>query len=540
MKAASSQTVVAAFAIAALAIMTSGGAGVFASSHREAPLISKDPQADITDVYAFVSPDKSDTVTFISSFNPFESPAGGPNFHSFGDDVLYEINVDNNGDAVADVTYQYTFNTTTQNGNTFLYNTGAVNSLNDATLNVRQTYTLTRVKNGQSTVIAQNVPVAPANVGPKSFPNYAAVSTEAVKSFGSTTTFAGPTDDAFFVDLGGIFDLLTIRKLPGNAGGGKDYVAGYNVHTIALQVPITDVTKDGLRPADAKASNAVIGTWTTTSRKATRVLNSDGSSTHDGAWVQVARLGQPLVNEVVIPRGFKDKFNAAKPADDAQFANFVANPELGGLFKAIYGLKVPPQADFGKSGQRDDLITIFLTGIKDLNQPAGVKPSEELRLNVAIAPAARENSLGVVGGDTAGFPNGRRLADDVTDIALKVVAGAAYPLFHPEFTPDPLAAKLGDGVDRNDKSFRTSFPYIALPWSGYDSKHGFGADVDVPPGQTGCGCEIAPGLRLGNRGNHVIALQNCLKSKGLFPASIRSTGFFGATTDASVRACKAR
>lgn len=518
---------------------------VSASSHREAPLLAADPQVDATDFYSFVSPDKPDTVTFVANYNPFEEPAGGPNFYKFSDTALYEIKVDNNGDAIPDVTYQFRFTTTRLNQNTFLYNTGPVNSLTDPNLNVRQTYTVTKVANGVSTVIAQDIPVAPANVGVKSMPNYAGLAAAAV----STTTtgskvFAGPVDDPFFAELGGIFNLLTIRKLPGNMGGGVDGLAGYNVLTIALQVPIANLTSNGSVPHATTDSAAVIGSWTTASRQTTRVLNTDGSApSNSGDWVQVSRLGAPLVNEAVIPAGMKDRFNASKPQDDAQFANYVTDPELAKLFKGIYNINVPPQGAF--PGGRDDLVAIFLTGISGLTQPPNVKPSEELRLNVAVPPATSPNKFGVIGGDNAGFPNGRRLGDDVVDIALRAVAGAAYPLFHPGYVVDPTGAQLGDGVDHNDKYFQANFPYVALPWDGYSSiphpsAYQPGTVVSTPmPPVSACPCYIPPGLRLGSRGQAVKDLQLCLKANGIYRAV--PTGYFGTysiSTMASFRRIK--
>ena len=452
----------------------------FASSHREAPLISGDPKADATDLFAFRSPDATSTVTLIADYLPFEEPAGGPNFYSFDDNVLYEIKIDNNGDANPDVSYQFRFTTNTVNPATFLYNTGPITSLTDPDFNVRQTYTVTKVTYGrggraaQSTVIAQNVPVPPVNVGPKSTPNYATLQAAAIMPLtNGGKVFAGQSDDPFFVELGGLFDLLTIRHLPGNAGGGVDGLKGYNVQSIALQVPISEVTNDGMMPTTATSSNAIIGVWTTASRQSMRVLRRDdngrGGSDHQGNWVQVSRLGAPLVNEVVIPIQDKDVWNSSKPSNDAQFANYVANPELGTLLNALYSIVVPPQGNFGTANQRDDLEAIFLTGIPGLTKPANVKPAEELRLNLAVAPAAHPSSLGVLGGDTQGYPNGRRLADDVTDISIRAVAGAAYPLFHPSFTPDATGVQFGDGVDANDAAFRTSFPYLALPWGGFAS-----------------------------------------------------------------------
>lgn len=448
----------------------------FASSHREAPLLVGDPKADATDLYAFVSPDNKDTVTLIANYIPFEDPAGGPNFESFDDNVLYAINIDNNGDAKPDISYQFRFKTTHTNPDTFLYNAGPITSVTDPAWNARQTYTLTKIENGTSTVLGTDLPTPPVNVGPKTTPNYPALQAEAINTVDGGKVFAGQSDDPFFVDLGALFDNLTIRNLPGNMGGGVNTTQGFNVHSLVLQVPINKLTKDKMMPTSATDTDAVIGVWTTASRRATTVIGADGTRTGNGDWVQVSRLGSPLVNEVVVPVSKKDYFNASKPENDAQFAEKVADPELPKLLNAVYNIKVPPQGPFGSSSQRDDLEAIFLTGIPGLTKPANVTPSEMLRLNVAVAPAATPNNLGVVGGDTQGYPNGRRLADDVVDISLKAVAGAAYPLFHPEFVPDPLAGQLGDGVDANDLSFRTSFPYLALPHGGFES---------MPPSDSG-------------------------------------------------------
>lgn len=458
----------AAVAAVTIGSVSFGPIASYASSHREAPLISGDPKADGTDLYAFVSPDKKDTVTLIANYLPFQNPSGGPNFYSFDDNVRYDINVDNDGDALPDLIYRYKFTTTRQNDKTFLYNTGPVKSLTDPNLNVRQSYSLTRVDvdAGTEAVLGENLLTPPSNVGPTSTPNYSKLQKEAIQDAGTIKTFAGQSDDSFFADLGGIFDLLTIRKLPGNAGGGVDGLKGFSVQSLALQIPTAELTSTKAAPADAKDPAAVIGVWTTSSRPSMSVLNEGGTKSASGDFVQVSRLGAPLVNEVVVPLGAKDLFNNSKPSGDAQFANGATNPELGTLLNALYKVKVPPQGDFGTPEARDDLVAIFLTGIKDLNQPANVVPSEQLRLNTAIPPTKNPNRLGVLAKDNAGFPNGRRLADDVTDISIQAVAGAAYPLFHPEFKADPLATQLGDGVDKNDKAFRSSFPYVALPDDG--------------------------------------------------------------------------
>ena len=417
---------------------------VKASSHREAPAISEDPVADLTDVYAFVSPDNASTTTLVMNVNPFETAAGGPNFHRFGDDVLYEFNIDNNGDAVADVKYQFRFKTTYANPNTFLYNTNQVTSLDDPDLNVRQTYTVTEVKSGVSKVIGTNVIAAPANVGPRSMPNYRALADSAITSLdgNSVKVFAGPRDDPFFADLGAIFDLGGLRPLnkahliPLPKDQGRDYLAGFNVHSIVLQVPSSRLTN----------TDPVIGMWSTTSR---RVPGASGAA---DTWKQVARLGQPLVNEVIVPVGAKDLFNSSSPDKDLQFAKGVLEPELGKLIPVLYpGVKVPTEVKAGLGlGGREDLATIFLTGIPGLNQPKGVKPSEQLRLNTSIA--------------RSGFPNGRMLQDDVIDTALQVVAGATD--FSKEFKVFPNNA-LGDGVEFNDREFLSRFPYVGLPNDGY-------------------------------------------------------------------------
>ena len=459
--------------ILAFIIILSLSFSVFASSHREAPNISADPKADATDVYAFISPDEPNTVTLIANYLPFEEPAGGPNFYTFDDNALYEIKIDNDGDAEEDIAYQFRFKTTIQNKNTFLYNTGPITSLTDPDWNIRQTYTVTRVEDGKkskSTVLGEDLPTPPSNIGPTSTPDYPALQALALHDLGDgVQVFAGQSDDPFFVDLGGVFDLLTIRTPPGNVGGGVDGLRGYSVQSLAIQVPIDQLTRNQEAPTDPLDEAAVIGVWTTASRQEIRVLKDEGKVRYSGRWMQVSRLGAPLVNEVVIPLDKKDVWNNSKLEDDGQFANYVADPEVAKLLNLLYGISVPPQGPFGSTNQRDDLIAIFLTGIPNLTNSGVEEASEQLRLNVAIASNPTPNRLGVLAGDNQGYPNGRRLADDVTDISLQAVAGAAYPLFHPTFTPDPLASQLGDGVDTNDKPFRTSFPYLALPTSGFDS-----------------------------------------------------------------------
>jgi len=445
-----------ALACAGLAVLgTASLSPVTASSHREAPLISQDPLADNTDVYAFVSPSNQDKVTMIATFIPLEAPYGGPNFYKFDDNVLYEIKVDNNGDAREDITFQFRFKTTVRNPNTFLYNTGPITSLESANWNVQQTYSVTRVEGSwarRSNVLGSNLPTPPVNIGLRSTPNYEALATAAIRQLpGGVQVFAGQRDDPFFVDLN-VFDLLGVPPADTN---NSDSLAGYNVHAIAIEVPIAMLTANGSRPSSSNDPNAVIGIWSTASRPSTTV-RKDGDEKSQGTMIQVSRLGQPLVNEVVIPRGAKDLFNSLEPTEDAAALPFVLDPEVPKLLSLLFGVQSPPTP-------REDLVTIFLKGIPGINQPPGVRPSEMLRLNTAIPPSLSPNPFGVLGGDVAGFPNGRRLTDDVVDIALRAMAGAT-PLT-PSFLISPNNS-LGDGVSGNDKPFLPSFPYLSTPHAG--------------------------------------------------------------------------
>jgi hypothetical protein len=434
-----------------------------ASSHREAPLISQDPVADATDLYAFVSPDAPDTVTLVAAYYPMQDPAGFPNYYRFGDDVAYRINIDNNGDAIEDIFYQWEFDSEIVNPNSFLYNSGPIDSLESENLNIRQTYTLSEGRGGVLTEIASGLMTPPVNIGPKSTPDYEALADAAIAEVGDgLKVFAGQRDDPFWVDLGGVGDLLTIRQLPGNAGGGVDDLAGLNVQALVIQVPIEQLTTSGAVPASAEAADAVIGVWTTALRPSTLVY-SPGAQTASGNHVQVSRLGMPLVNEVVAPLGAKDLFNSSHPGNDAQFLGAVTDPELAKLLNLLYGDALVAVPESG----RDDLVTVFLTGVPGLNQPANVTPSEMLRLNVAIPPSETENPLGVIGGDNAGFPNGRRLGDEVVDIELRVAAGF---LLGEEFQ-NGANGLLGDGVPANDVPFLTAFPYVGTPHQGFEHMH---------------------------------------------------------------------
>jgi hypothetical protein len=427
-----------------------------ASSHREAPLVGADPQVDGTDLYVFTSPDNPATVTFVSNWIPFEEPAGGPNFYAFAEGVRYDVKIDNDGDAGAEIIYRWTFRDHYRNLNTFLYNTGQVESLGDPDLNFYQTYNLRKVvpgRPGRTKVLVRNEKVAPSHVGDASMPDYESLRDEAIVPAGmGGKSFAGQTNDPFFLDLR-VFDLLYGADF---SEVGDDTLKGFNVNTMVLQVPKTEVAKGG-----NPASNEVIGVWNTASRRKTRVQRSNGSQSFKGDFVQLSRLGMPLVNEVVVPVGMKDYFNGSKPKNDIQFLGAVNDPELPRLIEAIYGIEAP-DSDPDKPGiQRDDLISVFLTGIDGLNQPDNVKPSEMLRLNL-MTPLCEEGTcaeyspLGVIGGDNAGFPNGRRLADDIVDISLQVVEG--------ELIGNPN--DIGDGVDVDDSGFSSLFPFVSLPTSG--------------------------------------------------------------------------
>ncbi|HXJ68410.1 MAG TPA: DUF4331 domain-containing protein [Verrucomicrobiae bacterium] len=458
----------AATLLATLAAVALAPATALASSHSEAPGTSKDRLADDTDLYAWVAADAPDAVTIVGNWVPLIEPNSGPNFAGFDDNAHYYINVDNVGDSKKHLRFEFTFNTTRQNPNTFLYNTGVVSSLNDPDLNVRQGWTLTRVDvDAHSETVIGSGQVAPYFVGPVSMPDYASLAKAAVQTLGDgTKVFVGPRDDPFFVDLAAVFDLLSIRKLPGNKGKGVDGVGGYNVMSIVIQVPKTRLTKDGTAPDPSRANN-VIGLWDTAERLRNQVINGDGTITVSGPEQQVSRLGMPLVNEIVIPLGKKDLFNASEPENDvANFGANVVDPEPAKLLHALFGINVPP-------APRNDLVAVFATGVPGLNQPANVSPGEMLRLNMSIPPATKPSRFGVLAGDLAGFPNGRRLADDIVAIELKAVAGATYPLVAPSYTPDGAAGLLtqqpfspaSPGAGR----YLPSFPYVGTPHDGFST-----------------------------------------------------------------------
>jgi len=448
------------------------------SSHREAPGTSKDPVADNTDVYAFRSPDNPDTVTFIANYLPFEAPFGGPNFFEFAPDVLYSIHIDNDGDGRADVTYDFTFEVKVANPNTFLYNVGPISTISSPNWNRKQFYTVTRTDGRGSHVLGSDLPCPPCNIGPSSTADYPALAQEAVQSLGGRrTVFAGQRLDGFYVDVGSIFDLGDLRPFENlhlasmiPPTSGVNSTNGFSVHSIALQVPLTDVTRRGKAPSDPASTDSVIGVWASASRHKAAIRGAGGLIDQVGEYVQVSRLGNPLFNEVIVPMGEKDLWNSLPPSEDRQFLQYVQHPELASLLNVLYPGVFPNLA--GLSAARADLVAILLTGI-----PSGLVPgfqnytgstyADMLRLNLAIMPTSKPNALGVIGGDLAGFPNGRRVFDDVVSVELRAIAGALYPLVDSTYTPDAAASLLTDGLDQSSTSYLTTFPYLGTPQSGY-------------------------------------------------------------------------
>jgi Domain of unknown function (DUF4331) len=557
----------------AMAFLCQFSANIMASSHREAPLISNDPLADNTDVYAFKSPTNPENIVLIANYIPFEHPAGGPNWYTFGEGIRYEIHVDNNAATPgADIIYRFTFTKVNEDPTTFF-------NIRLGKENNKVTYMCERsTDSGNSWLtIVQNGKVPPPNIGPRSIEDgtvglgkpYQDLVTQAIAStpYGEKI-FCGPVDDPFFVDLGGIFDVGNVRK-----NSGIDGVAKFNCHTIAIEVPVSVLQKD--RKTVAQAANIldgdyVIGVYASASRRMIRTIYKSGDMAFDGGWAQVSRLGMPLTNEAIIPIEMKDKWNAVKPSADLQFAKYFVNPELAlYMDDSQFGAAVPGLADlriqskslgafdfrngkpglfplkgnaalngtalaenaFGsillpdnKSPRAVDLLPIFYTGVPNLppyqlatgkfgNPLAAGKPfinnflptlGDNLRLNMAVPATPRNSpdfsSLGLVqaavmgltdgrfNGSTAlqfipnmdGFPNGRRLEDDVTTIELQAVGGvvlAAVGLWYDDFAPNvtasPVTPRLlstltfNAGVTKNDTTFKAMFPYEQNPWRGF-------------------------------------------------------------------------
>ncbi len=489
------------------------GIPTFASSHVEAPLISMDRYADNTDVYAFRSTEagREGFVTIISNFIPFQDPSGGPQFYRFDDTVLYEIKIDNTGDGREDITYQFQFTTQILNPNTVLgMNTinesfgsgrtpGVISSLNDPDYNMPQTYTVRRVEASsgrRGTMLAGGLRTPPSNIGPRVTPNYEAnLAQPAIYSlpFGGRV-FAGQRDEGFFIDVGGVFDAINFRSIAPT--GGVDSLRTKNVSTIAIEVPIQALTRSRAVPANSLAADAVIGIFSTASRRGTRVIQSDGTRNSEGAWRQISRLGNPLINEVIVPLDLKDAFNSLSPEFDgtvARVVNAVLDPELPKIIQftlANYGIfsgggvniNIPP-------APRNDIAQIFVLGIP-VNAATGPtfttviagndgQPHEMLRLNTGlpVTPLASASRLGILGGDLGGFPNGRRVFDDVPDIEVRALLGGTP--FTPAFNvPGSPNNTFGDGVAANFEGFLTRFPYLQTPNQGNQPR-----PVDFPAGQ---------------------------------------------------------
>ena len=452
----------AAFLSLGLAMSTLAPTAGEASSHREAPFTASEPQIDNTDVYAFTSPDAPSTVTLISNWIPFEEPAGGPNFYPFAEKTRYDIKVSNDGDAKAEIIYRWVFTDHYRDPNEqFLYNTGPVTSLTDQDLTFYQTYDLKEIdrsgRRRQVSSLVRNAIAAPSDVGQASMPSYEDLRNQAIRAIaGGGKTYAGQADDPFFLDLR-VFDLLYGGDF---SEAGDDTLRGFNTNVLAIQVPKTDLAAGG----NVTANNSVIGVWSTAARRSAKIVDpKTGGVSFQGKFAQVSRLGHALVNEVVVPRGLKDYFNASFPNKDAQFLPKVNEPILPKVVEAVYGIEEPDSDPNKPDIQRDDLISVFLTGIEGLTQPQNVQPSEMLRLNLSTPPCeegtcADYSPLGVIGGDNAGYPNGRRLADDVIDISLQVFEGELIG------NPNDLA----DGVNANEKAFENIFPYVGLPHRGSD------------------------------------------------------------------------
>jgi hypothetical protein len=464
---------------------------LFASSHREAPITALDRSADVTDWYAFVSYDNPNHVTFILNVDPLLEPANGPNYFPFDPSVLYEMHVDNNQDGKEDVTFQFRFNTELRQPNLFTGFVGGIAGVPQITsltgagstgLGIRQTYTVTMVKNGISTCLndGQTLYAVPSNVGPETMPNYQALFNQGIFNLANgVKVFAGTVSDPFFIDLGAAFDSLNFRTgvgpiLPPNIDGddtqnfAPDAVAGYNVNSIVLEVPITMLTVDG-QLHNANQKQAVIGTYGSTSRHHLTVRNSPAPFVNTGAFQQVNREGNSLINELIIGTGSKDRFSEDEPLNDSQFSNFVLNPVLAGVFSSL-GVPVPPNP-------RNDLLILvqYEPPICPGCSASDAGPiADLLRLNTGIpaTPPGSQKRLGFIAGDLAGYPNGRRPVDDVFDISARAVAGILV-------NATEFGTPLGDGVNTKTEGFNNSFPYVMPANSGRNSVH-------IGPGQAGC------------------------------------------------------
>lgn len=499
-------------------------APIFAASHREAPITALDRTADITDFFAFVSYDDPTKVTMILNVDPFLEPGNGPNYFPFDDNIMYQIHVDNNNTATDGVVFNFQFTTEIRAPQVFTGFVGAgtgiaapasspapiapgtqivppaitaLDAAGAAGLSLRQYYTVSMTKGGTTTQLTNSTGAmlfaVPSNVGPRTMPDYPALAAQGIYSLGSgISVFTGTVDDPFYIDLGAAFDSLNFRV---GAGGGvlsaaqdaadnvntaSDFVSGYNVNTIAIEVPIAMLTSTGAMPK-ATDTAAALGFWGTTSRPRITVRRAPLPGADTGSFSQIQRMGNPLINELIIGTGSKDFWSMSLPVNDSQFASFDLDPLLARVLNAVYGIDIP-------APPRKDLLPLvtYAAPIAAAGTPAG-PVADMLRLNVAVPPTpmASRKRLGVLAGDPAGFPNGRRVSDDVTDIAARAVAGVLCGITAP--CTDSTGAtfsgtsvpRIGDGVNTNDVPLQETFPYVAFAQSGRNRRH-------VDPGEAGC------------------------------------------------------
>lgn len=464
----------------------------FAASHREAPITALDQKADITDWFAFVSPEHPDKVVFILNVDPFLEPSNGPNYFPFDPGIRYAMLIDNDQNALPDVIFEFRFKTEVRLPAVFTGFVGgiagippitALDGAGSAGLSLRQTYTVTMIKNGKEYNLCggQKLFAVPSNVGPRTMPDYEALRAQGIYELSDgIRVFAGTVADPFFIDLGAAFDSLNFRP---SAGGGvlspaedaddqhnyaPNALAGFNVNSIVLEVPITLLTADGnVHPATDK--KAVIGTWATTSRQNGHLLADEIASSGYSGWTQIQRMGNPLINELIIGTGDKDHWSQAEPKNDSQFAHYDLNPLLATIFSSI-GIPVPP-------APRTDLLplVVYTAPICPGCGPHDTGPiADLLRLNTGIAPTpvGSQKRLGFLAGDTAGYPNGRRPIDDVVDISARAVAGILL-------NPVKFGTRIGDGVNIATEPPLAVFPFVPAAYSGRDSHHS-------GPGQPGC------------------------------------------------------
>ncbi len=474
---------------ALLVVAMMAPAPVFASSHREAPVTALDTKADITDWYAFVSYDHPGNLVLVMNVDPFLEPSNGPNYFPFDPNVLYEMKIDNDHDGIPDVTFQFRFTTEIRAPQVFTGFVGGIAGIPPITsldgpgaagLSLRQSYSVVMITKRGTTLFAGEPRFAvPSNVGPRTMPQYTSLYNQGIYNLGDgISVFAGTVADPFFIDLGAAFDSLNFRAATGggvlppaiDADDTHNYapnaVAGYNVNTIVLEVPIRLLTSDGQLHGAGDAA-AVIGTYATTSRQQMTVRRSPNPPTFSGPWEQVQRLGNPLINELIIGTGSKDRFSMDVPTNDSQFASFVLNPLLATIFGS-FGIPVPPPP-------RTDLLPLvqYMPPICP-GCTQGGPIADLLRVNTGIpqTPVAQQKRLGVLAGDFGGFPNGRRPIDDVVDISARVVSGYLA-------NPNIYNTKIGDGVNIPSNGLRTTFPYVEPAYSGRNSDH-------IGPGQQGC------------------------------------------------------